>query len=122
MFIHAFPYVNTNKELIMGKKVTFNGIEILTEEGDSSARSLLGLVENVIDQLEANLDKVDENFHLFINMDFSPNTPPKHRFSVTGLTNNGTREKLTRILKGTTKYSNFDISGTVRVDLLVEDR
>ena len=105
----------------MSKKVIFNGIEILTNEGDSSARSLLGIVESVIDHLESDLGQADENFHLFINMDFSPNTPPKHRFSVTGLTNNGTREKLTRILKGTTKYSNFDISGTVRVDLQVED-
>jgi len=102
----------------MGKKVTFNGIEILTEEGDSSARSLLGFVEHMIDQLESNLDKIDENFHLFINMEFAPNTPPNHKLSVTGLSNSNTRKKITKILKN---YNKLDVSGTVRVELKIED-
>lgn len=106
----------------MSKKVVFNGIEILTAEDDASARSLLGIVESVIDRLESGLDRVDENFHLFINMDFSPNRPVKHSFSVTNLSNNGTRKKVMRILeKSTNSYEN-EITGTVKVDLQVEDR
>lgn len=105
----------------MSKKVVFNGIEILTEEGDTSARSLLGFVEAVIDRLETDLDRVDENFHLFINMDFSPNHPPKHSFSVTSMSNNGTRQKVMNILENSTVTRAGEISGTVRVDLQVED-
>ena len=106
----------------MDKKVVFNGIEILTHEDDSSARSLLGFVESVIDCLESNLDRVDENFHLFINMDFAPYRLAKHSFSVTGLSNNGTREKVMRILEKSTNSRENKIAGTVRVDLKVEDR
>ncbi len=77
----------------MDKKVVFTGIEILTNENDSSARSLLGFVESVILRLESDLDRVDENFHLVINVDFSPNCPAKHSFSLTNLINNSTRKK-----------------------------
>jgi len=105
----------------MNKTVVFNGIEILTEEGDLSARSLLGFVEAVIDHLESDLDRVDENFHLFINMDFAPNHPPKHSFSVTSLSNNGTREKVMKILEKSTTSPENTIAGTVRVDLQVQD-
>jgi len=106
----------------MTKKVVFNGIEILTAESDSSAHSMLGLVESVIDRLESDLDRGDENFHLSINMDFSPNHSIKHRFSVTSLTNNGTREKVMKILEKTTDPLVNKVAGTVKVDLLVQDR
>ena len=105
----------------MSKKVVFNGIEILTNEGDSSARSLLGFVESVIDCLETDLDQVDENFHLSINMDFSPNHPTNYSFSISNLSNNGTRGKVVKILEKTTSSFENKISGTVRVDLQVED-
>jgi hypothetical protein len=105
----------------MSKKVVFNGIEILTNEGDSSAQTMLSFVESVVDRLESDLDKADENFHLSINMDFAPNSSIKHRFSVTSLSNNGTREKVMRILDRSTNSRENKISGTVRVDLQVAD-
>ena len=106
----------------MSKKVVFNGIEILTTENDASAQSMLGFVESVINRLESDLDRGDENFHLSINMDFSPNNAIKHRFSVTSLSNNGTREKVMKILEKTTDPRVNKLAGTVKVDLLVEDR
>lgn len=105
----------------MSKKVVFNGIEILTDESDASAQSLLGFVESVIDHLESDLDRVDENFQLSINVDFAPNRPPRHRFSVTSLSNNGTRTKVMRILERSTYSRENDIAGTVKVDLQVKD-
>ena len=68
----------------MDKKVIFNGIEILTNEADSSALSLLGFVESVIDYLESDLDRVDENFHLSINIDFTPDNPTTHTYTCIG--------------------------------------
>jgi hypothetical protein len=105
----------------MSKKVVFNGIEILTDESDASAQNLLGFVESVIDYLEADLDRVDENFRLSINVDFAPSRPPRHRFSVTSLSNNETRDKVIRILEKSTHYRENDIAGTVKIDLQVED-
>jgi hypothetical protein len=105
----------------MGKKVVFNGIEILTNEGDSSVKSLLGFVESVIDCLESDLDPIDENFQIFINMDFAPNRKTKHSFSVTSLSNNGTRGKVMKILEKSTNSLENKITGMVRIDLQVKD-
>ena len=105
----------------MNKKVIFNGIEILTDEDDSSARNLLGFVESVIDHLESDLDEADENFNLSINMDFSPNRPAKHIFSVTSLSNNGTRKKVMRILEESTSSRENAVLGMVKIDLQVEN-
>jgi hypothetical protein len=105
----------------MSKKVVLKGIEILTNESNSSARTLLGVVESVIDHLESDLDRVDENFHVLINLDFIPNQPTKHSVSVTNLSSNGTREKVMSILKKSAILQENKISGTVRVDLQVED-
>jgi hypothetical protein len=105
----------------MSKKVVFNGIEILTNEDDSSAQSMLGFVEKVIDNLESDLDRSDENFHLSINMDFSPNRSIKHSFSVTSLSNNGTRAKVMKILEKSTNSRETKMSGTVRFDIQVDD-
>jgi hypothetical protein len=105
----------------MSKRIAFYGIEILTDEGDLYARRLLGFVESVIYHLESDLDETDENFCLFLNMDFSPNRPPKHSFLATNILNNGTRKKVMRILKKSTNSSENAISGIVRVDLQVEN-
>jgi hypothetical protein len=105
----------------MSKKVVFNGIEILTNESDSSAQSMLGFVESVIDHLESDLDPTDENFLLSINMDFSPNRSVKHSFSMTSLSNNGTRQKVMRILEDSTSSRETKMTGTVRVDLQVDN-
>ena len=105
----------------MGKKVVCNGIEIFTNESDSSARSLLGVVESLIEFLETDLERVDENFYLFINMEFAPNRPTKHSFSLTSFSNNKTREKVMKILEKSANSQENNISGTMRVDLEVRD-
>jgi hypothetical protein len=105
----------------MSKKVVFNGIEILTSEGDSSAQNMLGFVETIINDLESGLNQTDENFHLSIKLDFSPKHLIKHSFSVTSLTNNGTRAKVMRILKKSTSSFDAKVSGMVRFDIQVGD-
>jgi len=105
----------------MEKKVVFNGIEILTNEDDSSALNMLGFVESIVDNLESDLDKSDENFHLSINMDFSPNHSIRHRFSVTNLSDNGTRGKVMRILEKSTSLRESNSLGSMKIDLQVDD-
>ncbi|MBI5950793.1 MAG: hypothetical protein HY865_03990 [Chloroflexi bacterium] len=105
----------------MSKKVVFNGIEILTNEDDSSAQDILGFVETIVDNLESDLDRDDENFHMSINMDFSPNRSIKHSFSVTNLSNNGTRGKVMRILEKSTDMRKGKALGSMKIDLQVED-
>jgi hypothetical protein len=83
---------------------------------------MLGFVETIINRLESDLDRGDENFNLSINMDFSPNHSIKHRFSVTSLSNNGTRDKVMKILEKSTDPLINKLAGTVKVDLLVQDR
>lgn len=106
----------------MGKKVVFNGIEILTSEDDISARSFFDFTEEVIDMLETDLDRSDENFHLSINTEFFMNRPPKHSISVNGLTNQRTREKVMKILQRTAGILHGHATGNARVNLLIEDR
>jgi hypothetical protein len=105
----------------MSKKVVFNGIEILTNEGDSSAQSMLGFVESIITDLESGLNQTDENFHLSIKLDFSPKHLIKHSFSVTSLSNNGTRAKVKKILEKSTSSRETKLSGMVRFDIQVGD-
>jgi hypothetical protein len=105
----------------MSKKVVFNGIEILTDESDSSARSLLEIVESIIGHLESDLEQSDENFHLSLNMDFVPNRRTKHSFSLTSLSNNETRGRVLKILRESTNLHKNKISGTVKVDLQIMD-
>jgi hypothetical protein len=105
----------------MSKKVVFNGIEILTNESDASAQSMLGFVESIINKLESELDGNDENFHLSINMDFAPNRSTKHSFSVTNLSNNGTRGKVIKILEKSTNLRKNKILGSVKVELQISD-
>jgi hypothetical protein len=105
----------------MTKKVIFNGIEILTDENDSSAQDMLCFVETIIDNLESDLDQADENFHLSINMDFSPEHLTKHSFSMTNLSNNGTRGKVMKILEKSSIMHEPRELGSVRIDLEVDD-
>jgi hypothetical protein len=105
----------------MSKKVVLKGIEILTNESDSSVQTLLGTVESVIDHLEFFLDRVDENFQAIINMDFAPDQPVKHSISFTSVSSNGTRKKVKNILENSIDVHENKILGTVRIDLQVED-
>ena len=105
----------------MTKKVIINKIEILTEEGNSAAQRLLGLVESGIDRLRSDLGPVDENFHVSIDMEVIPNHPVRNNISIKSLSNNGTREKLMHILEKSANPFGNNISGNVRVDLQVKD-
>jgi hypothetical protein len=105
----------------MGKKVVPNGIEILTSENDASANGLLVYVDAIIADLSRDLDATDENFHMSIVLDFSPNKPPKHDFSVNGLKNKRTRKKVTRVLERMVKTKGNRISGKVNVNLDIAD-
>ena len=105
----------------MAKRVSFNEIEILTSEGDTSARSLFGMVESFINHLISDLGPADENFHAFIDMEVTPNRPARHSVSIKNLSNNGTRGKVMKILEKSTSPHRSDISGKVRIDLQVDD-
>ena len=105
----------------MSKKVVFNGIEIFASEDDQSAKSLLGFVEAIITRLESNLDSTDENFNISINTNFSPNKSTKYNISVNGITNRKTRDKVVKILQKSTETKSGRVSGTLKVDLQVED-
>jgi hypothetical protein len=106
----------------MSKKITFNGIEILTSEDDSSAKGLLDYVENIIDHLEEDLDQVDGNFHLLINVDFSNGKPPRHSISTNSGNGQKAKEKVAKILGRFPNTRANKLSASVRVDLEVEDR
>jgi hypothetical protein len=106
----------------MAKKVTFNGIEMALSEYDASVVSLLDYLEKVVGRLENGLDKVDGKFHLSINVDFSPNKTPIPSISSNGSTNNKTNEKVAKILERTTEVENDHVFGSVKVNLLVEDK
>lgn len=105
----------------MDKKVVFNGIEILTSEDDVSAKSFFDFTEEVIDLLEKDLDKSDENFHLIINTEFFLNRKPKHSISVNGLNNQRTRGKVVKILQRAAGILSGHATGTASVNLLIED-
>ena len=117
----TFISISTRIQL-MAKKVTFNGIEMALSEYDASVVSLLDYLEKVVGRLENGLDKVDGKFHLSINVDFSPNKPPIPSISSNGSTNNKTNEKVAKILERTTEVENDHVFGSVKVNLLVEDK
>jgi hypothetical protein len=106
----------------MTKKVTFNGIEMSLSEYDASVASLLDYLEKVVGRLEDGLDKVDGKFHLSINVDFSPNNPPIPSISSNSSTNNQTNEKVAKILERTAEVENNHVLGSIKVNLLVEDK
>jgi len=105
----------------MTKKVSYNGIEVSASEYDASAVSILDYLEKVVGRLEDGLDKVDGKFSLSINVDFSPNNPPKPSVSSNGSINEKTTEKVAKILERTTAVEKSRVSGSVKVNLLVDD-
>ena len=106
----------------MTKKVTFNGIELSLPKYDAEAVTLFDYLENVVTHLEQELGDDDENFQLSINVDFSTSRPPKHKIYANGTTRKRTKEKVARILERTMDSDNSSVSGSVKVNLLVEDR
>lgn len=106
----------------MDKKVVFNGIEILISDDDASAKNYFDFTEEVIDSLERDLDKNDENFRLIINTEFFINRKPKHTISVNGLKNPKTRGKVVKILQRAAGLLSGHATGTASVNLLIEDK
>jgi hypothetical protein len=106
----------------MDKRVVFNGIEILTSEDDISAKSFFDFTEDVIELLEKDLDKSDENFRLSIHTEFFLSGKPKHSISVNGLSNQKTRGKVVKILQRAAVVLSGHATGTASVNLLIEDR
>jgi len=102
---------------LYAKKVDFNGIELLTAENDAPARSLLGIVESILDHLESDLENDDENFPLSLNMEFTPDQTPSYGYSVTSLSNDGTRAKVMKTLEKSTNTHLNKTAGTISVNL-----
>jgi hypothetical protein len=105
----------------MNKKIILNGIELSLPKYDASAVTFFDYLDNVVTHLEKELGEEDGNFQLSINVDFSTSKPPKHKIHSDGITKKKTRDKVNRIL-GQTQAGEFkQVSGSVRVNLLVED-
>jgi len=106
----------------MNKKIILNGIELSLPKYDSSATTLFDYLEKVVSNLEEGLSEDDGSFQISINVDFAASAPPKHTIHSNGKPNKKTKEKVTRILKKTNAEKTNQVSGSVRVNLQVEDR
>jgi len=105
----------------MSKKVTFNGIELSLPKYDNSALSIFDYLNKIIIKLESGLGKSDENFEMSIKMDFAADKPPKHKILDDGKITKKSKEKVSRILKKTAKNEHDHASGSVKVNLVVND-
>ena len=106
----------------MTKKVIFNGIELSLPKYNASAVAIFDYLENIVTDLEDGLSDDDGSFQLSINVDFSTTNPPKHKIYSNGTTKKRTKDKVAKILERTVENENNRVSGSVRVNLLVEDR
>jgi hypothetical protein len=106
----------------MTKKVIFNGIELSLPKYNASAVTIFDYLENIVTDLEDGLSDDDGSFQLSINVDFSTTNPPKHKIYSNGTTKKRTKDKVAKILERTVENENNRVSGSVRVNLLVEDR
>ena len=106
----------------MTKRVNFNGIELSLPKYNTSAVTIFDYLENVVTDLEGELGEEDGSFQLSINVDFSTTKPPKHKIYSNRSTKKRTKDKVARVLERITDHENSRVSGSVRVNLLVEDR
>ena len=106
----------------MTKKVVLNGIELSLPKYNVSALTIFDYLENVVTSLEDGLSEDDGNFELSINVDFSTTKSPQHKIYSNGTTKKQTKDKVARILDRTADNENSRVSGSVRVNLLVENR
>ena len=107
----------------MSKKVTFNGIELSLPKYDEATRTLFAFVETIISRLEEGLDTNDGNFQLSISVDFSASNPPSHSIvSSNGATAEKTRNKVEKILSSSVNGGFNQVSGSMKVNLVVEDK
>jgi|GEM_PF-1778471 len=105
----------------MVKKITPSGIEIIPSDKDQSIRGFFGFVELVMSQLASSLDSSDSNFHMSIFSDFSQHHRPKHEVLVDGQTNSMTQRKVSKMLERVTEMKINVASGSVKIDLDIED-
>lgn len=89
---------------------------------NSSAVTLFDFLEDVVTDLENGLGKDDGNFKISINVDFSTNKSPKYKIYSNGTTGKRTKEKVAKILNRSKNSRTDKVSGSVRVNLQVEDR
>ena len=106
----------------MNKKITLNGIELSHPNYDSKAVTFFDYLENVVTSLEEELEQDDGTFQLSINVDFSTTDPPKHIIYSTCETPKKTEEKVARILRSNKAEKFNHVSGSVRVNLKVENK
>lgn len=106
----------------MNKKIIFNGIELSLPKYDASAVTLFDYLEKIVTNLEEGLGEDDSNFQISIDVNFSTSKPPKHKIYANGITKKRTKEKVAKILSRTKAGEFNHVSGSVRVNLQVEDR
>ena len=106
----------------MNKKIILNGIELSLPKYDASAVTLFDYLDDVVKDLEKELSEEDGSFKISIDVDFSTSKPPKYKIHPNGKTSKGTKEKVSRILQDVQKDGTETVSGSVRVNLKIEDR
>ena len=106
----------------MKKRIILNGIELSLPKYSSSAVTLFDYLEDVVTDLENGLGKDDANFKISIDVDFSTNKLPKYKIYPYGTTDKRTKDKVAKILNRSKNSRADKVSGSVRVNLQVEDR
>ena len=106
----------------MAKKVTFNGIELSIPKYDKKALSIFDYLDKIISRLESGLKKSDGNFELSINVDFAEDKPPRPKIVDDGTSTKKSKQKVSKILKEAAEKDNDHASGSVRVNLVVDDK
>ena len=106
----------------MSKKVTLNGIELSLPKYDKNVLSIFDYLDKIIARLESGLDKNDENFQMAINMDFTADQPPKHSILDEGTTAKKSKEIVSEILTKTADTEQEHAEGSVKVNLVVDDK
>ena len=106
----------------MNKKVTLNGIELSLPKYNASAITLFDYLDGVVKDLEKGLSDEDGSFKISIDVDFLANKLPKHKVHSHRKTSKETKEKVSQILEKAKKDGMESVSGSVRVNLQIEDR
>ena len=106
----------------MNKKIVLNGIELSLPKYNASATTFFDYLENVVTNLEKELNEKDGKFEISFNVDFSTNKPPQHQILSNGKTRKQTKDKVAKVLSKTKAGKYNQVSGSVRVNLQVEDR
>ena len=107
---------------LMKKRIILNGIELSLSKYNASAITLFDYLDDIVTNLEEKLSEEDGNFKISIDVDFSASKPPKHKIYPNGKTNKSTQDKVSQILEKTKSGQADTISGSVKVNLQIEDR